>query len=181
MADPLRMRVNGPAIVRVAAQSAGSFPSQLGITSRDGARIQIIPFKRDVDTDASGDAPADVQDFNEVAMIRFRLTTWADDQLTYLLSTVVGSKVYAPGEMRPPGLLLGAAGAMKAIMIESPYGEAPYVFPTCELASQPREVNLGTERMAWEFTLRAIYGVGSNTDPAGLVSPANQVKLYYRP
>lgn len=154
--------------------------SYLGLSGKDGVRISIEPNQQDVDTDASGPGPADVQEFPPTATIRFVLSAWATDILDFLMTTPIGSTDWLPGETLPPGLLLGQNGAMKSLRIESPYGEKPWVFPYCHLTGA-REVNLGTARSGWNISLRAIVGVGSGYDPGGYESDSNLTKLYLRP
>lgn len=117
------MKVNGPASILVSSQNGTSF-ADLGISDR-GVRIRLSHNVQDVVTDASGPTPADTQVFPETAILRFRLVSWEESVLEYLRTLVIGGKTYLPGQVVPPGVLLGANGATKAIRIHNPYGDRP--------------------------------------------------------
>lgn len=171
------MHVNGPALINYGVQNSLGSLIYLGETD-DRVTLRFQEHEEDVHTDASGPTPADVQQWARICFISYRLVVWDNVVLGDFMSTKVGGRTYGHGTVAPPGLLLGQNGAMKTVQVASPYEGLPWRFLYCHLHGS-QEIPLGTRRSAFEMTMRAIPGIGSNTDPAGLQSSgANALTLY---
>lgn len=169
--------VNGPAVIEFGGQGTltGSLAT-LGI-AENGVALRFIETTEDVGTDASGPTPADVQMFQRMCLINFRLVVWDNEQLAAFLNYNNGAVNFPYGASLPPGFLMGQNGFMKTVRIQSPYIGSPYRFPFCHFIGG-NEVGLGTRRSGWDVSLRAITGVGSNADPAGIINTSNQTLLF---
>jgi hypothetical protein len=172
--------INGPAIICVATfgvggSGGGTELKRLGI-SANGVDVSFEEIQEDVQTDAGGNVPADIQFYGTVAVLDFTLVSYNDSILRAYLAKTVGSKTYAHGTNPPAGILLGGSGNLKKIAIVSPtlYGEAPYTFPfSAPSSGRSNSVNLGVKRKGHRLSVRCISGIG----PA---MTAENAVLYHR-
>lgn len=155
-------KVHGPLYIQTGTGTNTALET-LGL-SLDGADITITRHKREIKSDASGNAPADLQHFNATGRIDIALATWDSAVLTKVLQQAEASTT--EGQSGAMGALIGTGSFAHSLYLPSSTDD-PWYFPTVTLM-EPDRVKSGSEQsikrlsfFAWRFIPGTALAVGS--------------------
>jgi hypothetical protein len=171
--------INGETMVYVkgASDTPLAVLQELGLSD---AAVSVVPeiFHQDINVDAWGRAPIDIQILNGVVNISMTLVHFDRDYLATCLALSMGSltlgAVGRSGVRMGGGLARFAAGnSLISLNLASPVGLVPWRFFSAYLTGPPLEFPLGVERSIVRLNWRAIPyvpdpwqgGVGSTNFP----------------
>lgn len=154
--------INGETMVYVkgATDTALATLQELGLSD---AAVNVIPeiFHQDINVDAWGRAPIDIQILNSVVNIGMTVVHFDATILQACLALSMGSltlgAVGRSGVRMGGGLARFAPGnSLISLNLASPVGQVPYRFFAAYLTGPPMEFPLGVERSIVRLNWRAI-------------------------
>lgn len=168
--------VNGETLVLVKGASDTGIAnlSQLGLAA-DPVRITPIFRHQDVNVDAWGQAPAEIQWMLAEVQVTMTLIHFDRDVLNTCLALSMGGGQVTVGQVARAGARLGnnvqfPAAGWKFIVLQlsSPVGGINWQFNACYLTNPPMEFPLGVEKSMVPLNWRVIPYPGTSTHlPAG--------------
>jgi hypothetical protein len=144
--------INGESLVLVKgpAGSAIAGITELGLAESQ-LRISIKPKTKNVNVEAWGEAPVDVQRMNSVAAVSMNLIHYDKAILKECIRLAMGGAAY--GQVSRAGALLGggaplldATNSLISLNIASPVGQDPWQFLASYLNEPIGDILLGVEK-----------------------------------
>lgn len=168
--------VNGECLVLVKGRTDSSISSlsQLGLAA-DPVRVTPVFRHQDINVDAWGQAPADVQWMLAEMMVSMTMIHFDRTVLNTCIALSMGGGQPAVGQMARAGTRLGG-GVTRfmpgnnyiGLQLTSPVGGIPWQFFFTYLMDPPVEFPLGTEKSLLPLRWRVIpYPLPSTSLPAG--------------
>lgn len=176
--------INGESLVLVkgASDTGIASLSQLGLAA-DPVRITPVFRHRDINVDAWGESPADVQWMLAEVQVTMTLIHFDRSVLDVCLALSMGGGQTTVGQVARAGRLLGnntplllPGNKYIVLQITSPVGGVPWQFNASYLTNPPMEFPLGVEKSMVPLNWRVIPYPGPSTsiplgsDPGGVFS-----------